>query len=164
MCASVCDCACVLCVVCLCAVCACYLMYPGFIVLFPCCRCSCCRALNVHKLRSLSLLFALCFAFCAACWSCARFRLVLKPAKTPHMCLCRCLSQCVCVSVFGCWLHFCNLQHEKDVACLTLLCCNGGDFRPTAVVCRVSGNEPPYSAPSMQCSRYTAPPYGVQVH
>lgn len=49
--------------VCLCAVCACYLMYPGFIVLFPCCRCSCCRALNVHKLRSLSLLFALCFAF-----------------------------------------------------------------------------------------------------
>lgn len=99
MCASVCDCACVLCVVCLCAVCACYLMYPGFIVLFPCCRCSCCRALNVHKLRSLSLLFALGFAFCAACWSCARFRLVLKPAKTPHMCLCRCLSQCVCVWV-----------------------------------------------------------------
>lgn len=60
-------------------------MYPGFIVLFACCcsRCSCCLALNVHKLCfcqpvSLPLPYAV---WHAACQSCARFRLVLKPAK-----------------------------------------------------------------------------------
>lgn len=132
-------------------------MYPGFIVLFPCCRCSCCRALNVHKLPSLSLLSlslsSLLFAPPVAALCSLPFGLETCK-KAAHVFMQMPVRVCVCVC--GCRLHFCYLQHEKDVAFLTLLRCNG-DFCPTAVVC-VSGNEPPPFDPMQQVHRNPSPP------
>lgn len=105
VCVSPCMCACIA---------VCYLMYPGFIVLFPCCcRCSCCsRALNVHKpclfkpvsLVALVLPRATSAAHCVACRLSERRSLPfgLETCKKAHMCLCNLLAQCACVRVCVC--------------------------------------------------------------